>query len=169
LWVALRRPRARHPAWFKLTSRTLKDARKQAGDALADPAAFFAARAATEDETPDTFGTLAEQFLDHGRTKRGRVPRLATKREYRRALVYARSLHAKPVRDVRCGEIAELIRTTARKGGVVTAMRTRAALSRFFSWLLANDRVDSNPVVGTEGYDVPKRERVLSDAELRPV
>jgi integrase len=120
-----------------------------------------------EAESNDTFGALAEKFLEHGRTKRGRVLRSSTVKEYRRALLtYAADLHAKPVRDVRRGDIADLIRDVAKARGATTAMRTRAALSRFFSWLLANDKVEGNPVMGTEGYETAKRDRVLSDGEL---
>lgn len=46
-------------------------------------------------------------------------------------------------------------------------MRTRAALSRFFSWLVAVGKAEANPVIGTEGYESEKRARVLSDGELR--
>ena len=45
-------------------------------------------------------------------------------------------------------------------------MRTRAAGSRFYSWLIANGKVEQNPFTGTEGYDVPQRSRVLVDGEL---
>ena len=48
-------------------------------------------------------------------------------------------------------------------------MRTRAAMSRFFGWLLVKDKVDHNPVTGTEGYETTKRKRVLSDDELRVI
>ena len=119
-------------------------------------------------ECPITFKELAGQFLEHGRTKRGRPLRPATKKEYKRALLtYAVSLHAKPVREIRRGEIARLIRHVANTKGSTSAMRTRAALSRFWGWMLASDLVDANVVIGTEGYSTPKRQRVLSDSELR--
>jgi integrase len=113
------------------------------------------------------FLPLAGQFLAHSRTKRGRPLRLNTVREYRRALLtYAAPLHAKAVDEVRRSDAADLIRTTAVERGATTAMRTRAAGSRFYSWLIANGKAENNPFVGTEGYDTPKRERVLTDAEL---
>ena len=105
------------------------------------------------------FLPLAEQFLEHGRTKRGRPLRPATKREYRRALLaYAKPLHDQPVDQVRRGDAAAMIHGTARERGATTAMRTRAAGSRFYSWLIANGYVENNPFAGTEG---------LRDAEAR--
>jgi integrase len=41
--------------------------------------------------------------------------------------------------------------------------------SRFYSWLIANGYVEHNPFTGTEGYDVAKRSRVLSDGELAAI
>jgi integrase len=169
--VALRRPGARHPARYKLTGRTLKEARKEADAALADPAAFFTARepAKAEDRPDRTFGTLAKQFLAHSRTKRGRELRPATVKEYRRALIaYAAGLHDRAVTNVRRADAADLIRATAKRGAI-TAMRTRAAGSRFYSWLIANGLCEHNPFTGTEGYDTPKRKRVLTDVELRTI
>ena len=66
---------------------------------LADPSAVQPRVRPTDAPPPDTFGTLAEQFLGHGRTKRGRELRASTTREYRRALMtYAAGLHDRPVR-----------------------------------------------------------------------
>jgi integrase len=120
---------------------------------------------------PETFAALAERFLEHGRTKRGgRELRASTKEEYRRALIdYAADLGKRSARSIRRGDIADLIETVAAERGTTSAMRTRAALSRFFGWLIARDKVDANPVTGTEGYAVARRKRVLSDDELRMI
>jgi integrase len=143
---------------------------------LADPGANPRPRpsdappAEADAPAPDTFGTLAEAFLAHGRTKRGRPVRAGTLKEYRRALmVYAAGLHDRPVREIRRGDVADLVGTVATGRGTTTAMRCRAALSRFFSWLIAKDKVDFNPVTGTEGYATPARDRVLTDAELAAI
>jgi integrase len=133
-----------------------------------DPAAERQAKRKPVAE-PETFATLAERFLQHGRTKRsGRELRASTKQEYRRALIdYAADLGKRPVRSIRRGDIADLIETVAADRGTTSAMRARAALSRFFGWLIARDKVDANPVTGTEGYAVERRKRVLEDDELR--
>jgi integrase len=162
--VAVRRPGRKHPVRLKIGTpdephrMALTDARAKARHLMEGGAP----------ERPVTFRDLAGQFLEHGRTKRGRPLRSATKTEYKRALLsYAAPLHGKPVREIRRGEIAGLIRDVANTRGSTSAMRTRAALSRFWGWMLASDLVDANVVVGTEGYSTPKRQRVLSDGELR--
>jgi hypothetical protein len=155
--VALRRPGAKHPSRIKLGAppeMSLVAARAKAREMMEDGAP----------ERPITFKDLAGQFLEHGRTKRGRPLRSTTRTEYKRALLsYAAPLHAKPVREIRHGEIAALIRDVAKTRGSTSAMRTWAALSRFWGWMLASDLVDANVVIGTEGYSTPKRQRVLSD------
>jgi integrase len=162
--VAIRKPSAKHPSRIKVG----EPGRMALADARDAARQMMQTGALPEPEPEDkTFRTLAEQFLGHGRTKRGRVLRAATVKEYRRALLgYAAPLHHRPADEVRRGDIAQLLRNTAMNRGATTAMRTRAALSRFYSWLVANDEVDANVVLGTEGYDVPKRSRVLTDGEL---
>jgi integrase len=152
------------PAWGAKAARSVaEDWRRDARKGI-DP------RPEPEPEPAEdaTFKARVEAFLEHGRTKRGRLLRPATKREYRRALmVYAKPLHDRPLAEIRRGEAAEVIRKTAGKRGDVTGMRTRAALSRLYTWAIANGYAETNPVTGTEGYDTPKRKRVLDDAELR--
>jgi integrase len=123
-----------------------------------------------QDEQPTEDGLFkvrAEAFLEHGRRKRGLPLRPATKREYRRALMtYAVSLHDRPLAGIKRGEVATVIQCVAKERGEVTAMRCRAALSRLYTWAIANGHADANPVTGTEGYSAPKRARVLTDNEL---
>jgi integrase len=161
---------AKYPSFRRLgeyPDMGLAEARTRAREMLANPSAIRPRQQATAESPPDTFASLAEAFLKHGRTKRGRVLRAATLREYRRALtIYAAELRNRPVRDIRRADVASLIRAVADKRGAMTAMRTRAALSRFFGWLLANDLAEFNPVTGTEGYSAPPRSRVLTDGEL---
>jgi integrase len=150
---------------------SLAQARARAREILADPDAevdhLSGKQPSAETESATTFKTLAEQFLAHGRTKRGRPLRPATTKGYRRALlVYAQALHGMPVEDIRRADIAAGIRATAANSGPTTAMRTRAALSRFLSWAMANGLVEVNVATGTEGYAIERRRRVLTDAEL---
>jgi Arm DNA-binding domain len=93
-----------------------------------------------EDAGVALFKPLAEQFLAHGRTRRGRELRPATLREYRRALmVYAKPLHGAPVGEIRRLDAASVIGDVATAHGAVTGMRFRAAGSRFYSWLIARE------------------------------
>jgi integrase len=167
---------AKHPSFRKIgefPALGLAGARAKARAILAEPDSAPLVRgpdarvSAPGVHGPDTLAALAEQFLEHGRTKRGRVLREATLKEYRRALtIYAADLRGRPVREIRRGDVAAVIRTVAKERGTTTAMRTRAALSRFWSWLIANDYVDANVVAGTEGYTAATRSRVLTDGEL---
>jgi integrase len=163
---------AKHPTFRKVgeyPAMSLADARTKARGILADPDVAIDDEPELEQDD-ETFATLAEQFLAHGRTKRGRELRTATVKEYRRALLlYAKELHPRPVDGVRRADAARVIDHVARTSGATSAMRVRAAGSRFFSWLVARGLVEHNAFTGTEGYDVPKRERVLSDGELAAI
>jgi integrase len=149
-----------------------KDARAKAKAALGDRAKFFAERDHAAAAGEQTFKVKATEFLAHGRTKRGRVLREATVREYRRALLdYAKPLHAMPVTEVTRADVVSVISRLAREHPV-SAMRTRAALSRFWSWLVAGNSkppVQFNIVTGTEGYETGMGERTLEDEEIQAV
>jgi integrase len=164
VWIiSIRRPGKRNPVRLNVgTFPKIKtaEARDKARELLEGP----------PPAAPATFRELAEQFLEHGRTKRGRLLRPATKGEYRRSLmVHAAQLHREQIREITRRQVADVIATVARARGTTSAMRTRAALSRFFGWAVATGRADVNIVAGTEGYDVPKRSRVLSDGEIRAI
>jgi integrase len=151
------------PEWKATAARDVFKRWKRDVDLRIDPRGD-----APSDPQDATFKALAERFLAHARTSRGRQLRPLTITGYRRALmVYAEPLHSRAVDQVRRRDAANLIRTVAEQRGSPTAMSTRAAGSRFYSWLIANDdRIESNPFVGTEGYSTPKGERVLHDGEL---
>jgi integrase len=159
--VAVRRPGAKHPVRLQVGTMppmSLAEARS-------------AARAMMEGGVPAepvTFKQLAEEFLEHGRTRKGKPWRPATLRSYRTALfVAAEPLHYRHVHEIRRRDIADLLRAVSTNRGATFAALTRATLGRFWSWLVEIDRVDFNPVVGTPIYEIGKRDRVLSDAELR--
>jgi integrase len=124
-----------------------------------------------EDPTASSFRARAEQYLADPRKKRQKTPlRPATQREYRRSLLgYAVALHNKSFDSISRREVADLLDTVKMQRGVVSAMRTRAAIGRLYSWGIARGYVEHSPVTGTEGWETPKRARELSDAELRMV
>jgi integrase len=149
------------PIWKAGAAREIFKRWKRDADLGIDP------RGAPESEAPETFKTLAFEFLTHGRTKRGRLLRSATLIGYRRALFgYLMPLHVRSAADVKRSDAAAQLRIIAMKHGPTTAMRTRAAGSRFYSWLIANGKVEANPFTGTEGYEMTRRTRTLSDGEL---
>jgi integrase len=155
------------PDWTVSTARDEAKRLKRDVDRGTDP---LAEREAARPAADGLFKTRAEAFLELGRRKRGLPLRPATKKEYKRALLtYATDLHGKPLAEISRGEIAKVIQRVARDRGEVSAMRCRAAMSRLYSWAIANGHADVNPVTGTEGYVTPKRSRVLGDAELRAI
>jgi integrase len=153
-----------YPEWTAKAAREVFKRWKRDVDLGIDP------RGAPAPEDPELFKQLAEQFLAHGRTKRGRPLRPSTIKEYRHTLItYAAGLHNKAITDIRRRDVADLLEKVARERGTTAAMHAKAALSRFFGWLLARDRINASPAAGVEGYTVPKRNRVLSDAELKAI
>jgi integrase len=161
--VAMRRPGKNNPA--RLTVGTLPP--MSLAEARASARAMMARGVPAE---PVKFKELAEEFLQHGRTRKGKIWRPATDRAYRTALfVAAEPLHGRRVHEIRRRDIADLLRTVSTKRGPTFAALTRATLGRFWSWLVEIDRADYSPVIGTPIYEIGKRERVLSDAELRAI
>jgi integrase len=161
--VATRRPGRDNPVRLKIGTMPSMD--------LAEARA--AARALMEGGTPAApvaFKVMVEAFLEHGRTKKGRELRQNTANQYRRNLArYAAPLHNRAVSEITRREIADLLRTVATKSGAPTASLIRSMLGRLFGWAIEVGYVDVNPASGTPGYEVAKRERVLSDAEIRAI
>jgi integrase len=126
---------------------------------------------AREEPEDSTFKARAEQYLVDPRKKRQETPlRPATIREYRRALlVYAEPLHDKPFEAIGRRDVADLLDKVKAERGAVSAMRARAAIGRLYSWGMARGYVEHSPVTGTEGWESAKRDRELSDTELRMV
>jgi integrase len=161
--IATRRPGARHPVRLRVGAYPdlgVTEARAKAREMMAGGAP----------PAPATFRTLAEEFLEHGRSRKGREWRPATLQAYRSALMLAAEpLHGRHVQDIRRRDIADLLRVVAAERGATMAALTRATLGRLWSWLVEVDRVDYSPVVGTPVYEIGRRDRVLSDSELRAI
>jgi integrase len=159
--VATRRPGSSHPVRIKLgavADLSLADARAKAREMMEGgaPAA------------PVAFKEMVEAFLEHGRTKKGRPLRQNTADQYRRNLArYAAPLHKRPVAEITRREVADLLRTVATKSGSATASLVRSMITRLFGWAIEVGYIDVSPASGTPSYAVPKRSRVLSDAEIR--
>jgi integrase len=119
----------------------------------------------------DTLKARIEQYLADPRSKRTKRPlRPSTLRTYRRALrQYATPLHHRPLQEIRRREVAELLDEINRTRGSSTAMLTRTALGRLYTWAMARDYAEYNPVAGTEGWQGGERDRTLPDDELRLV
>jgi integrase len=159
--VATRRPGQTHPVRLKIgtyPAMSLADARARAR-------AIMAGGAPTTDIT---LISLVARFLEHGRTRTGRELRQNTAEQYRRNLArYAAPLCHKPIADIRRRDVSALLADIAAKSGAPTASLVRSMLSRVFGWAIETDRLEFNPVTGSPSYSIGKRDRVLSDAEIK--
>jgi integrase len=112
----------------------------------------------------NTFGTLAESFLDQYQrrpsTRDGVV---------RHLLKYAAPLHPTPVDAITLRDVADLLTKIDKASGGVTANRVRATLSTMFAWAMREGLATSNPIVNTNKREERGRDRVLSADELRRI
>jgi integrase len=71
--------------------------------------------------------------------------------------------------EIKRGDIVRLLDGIADRGAVYARNRTGAAIRKLCNWALQRDIIDSNPAARLEMLDEEKRDRVLSDDELRRV
>jgi len=152
---------------------SLAQARVQAGetaDALGagrDPtAARRAARGRAAGPAPDTVAAVAAEWLARdqaGNRSHGEVKRILDKD-------VLPAWGARTVQSIARRDAIELLDAVADRGAATLARRLHAHLHRMFKWAVARGIVETNPFA-----DIPKpgrevrRDRVLSDAELREV
>ena len=126
-------------------------------------------KASKREEATKTFDLVAEAFLARQETRLRPSSYAATKYYL---LVLMKPLHRLTLASVDADTIAELLNEIAKVNGPVASDRARAALSAFYAWAIKNRRALTNPVMGTERATNPedtKRERALSDSELRTI
>jgi len=151
---------------------TAEQARKAAKNALAeiqlgrDPAAE---RRERRDKDKITLRSVVDEYLA---AKQGEL-RPKTMREITRYLTaapYFGPLFRVPIDSVTRRDVALRVAALSREHGPIVAQRARAALSAFCVWCMRMGIVEHNVVIGTiEPNGKSRRERVLTDAELRRV
>jgi Phage integrase, N-terminal SAM-like domain len=123
----------------------LTQARKTAGELHArvrlgeDPAA---SRAEGRTRAADTFEATPRIYLPE--KKRAMRPKSYTSVE-RHLLRYAKSLHGLGLAHVTRRDIGTLLASVAAASGNVSANRTRASLSGFYTWAMRRGLTESNP------------------------
>jgi integrase len=116
-------------------------------------------------ESSNILGSLIEPFL--ARYNPGSVE---TKKAVERNLRnHAKPLHRHPVSGITVGDIDRLLDQIAKDTGPYAANRVRSALSGFYKWAVKKEHCASNPVVAADQRKEQKRDRVLSEAELKAV
>jgi integrase len=126
-----------------------------------DPAGVRAESRAHADET---FGACVRLFLGW---QRGRVKSF---RDVERHLVRnLAALHNLPLAKIDQRTIAAQLARISARGSLIQANRTRASLSKFFSWACGEGLAESNPAALTNKNPEKSRDRVLSRNELKQV
>jgi len=126
-----------------------------------DPAG---ARAESRARADETFGACIRLFLGW---QRGRVKSF---RDIERHLVRnLAALHNLPLAKVDQRTIAAQLAHISARGSPIQANRTRASLSKFFSWACGEGLAENNPAALTNKNPEESRDRVLSHKELKQI
>jgi integrase len=116
------------------------------------------------------FKEVVDEFLQRGRTRKGRELRQNSVDQYRRVFNrYAKPLHKRVFAEITRRDVAELLRKVATSSGATTASLVRSMLRRLWAFGIETGEVEYNVVENTPGYAVAKRKRVLSDGELAAI
>jgi integrase len=147
------------------------EARKRAKDVLskvhlgADPQLD---KAEARAQASVTLGKVAEDYLARHASRRLKARSLLEVERHLRK--HWAPLSELPIRKIARADVAAQLAKIAKENGPFAANRARAALSALFSWAIGEGVVDATPVLGTnKATDEIKRDRVLSDDELRAV
>lgn len=115
----------------------------------------------------DTTEPLIDGFLSHLRHNGRAASYLAeNERSLRR---YFKPLHRFGVADISRKMVAEELAKIRAERGPISADRSRAHLSKFFNWAIAEGLAEHNPTSGTNKTGSKARERVLQDEELAEI
>jgi integrase len=148
---------------------TLAQARKTAGELHArvrlgeDPAA---SRAEGRVRAADTVAATLRIYLPE---KKAALKANSYRCTERHLLDYAKPLHGLGLAMVTRRDIGTLLAGLAVSSGNVSANRTRASLSGFYTWAMQRGLAELNPVIGSHEAPEAPRERVLSREELAAV
>jgi len=126
-----------------------------------------AARAARRQADTATFEALATFYLEQHAKRRKRLR--GWQEDERKLRVEVLPLWgSRPAAEIRRTDVRALLERIAEERGGVCANRTRALLSKVFSFGIEKERVEGNPVYGVKRlYAEKPRERVLTEEELR--
>jgi integrase len=114
----------------------------------------------------ETFAAIATHYLRH---QQARLRPRSYDQVKRHLSTYAKPLHRLQIEMVTRRDIAACLASVRANSGDVTGNRTRATLSAFYSWAMAEGLAETNPVAGMNRSEERPRERVLDATELRLV
>lgn len=151
----------------KVSKVTLSDAQAAARRhfaVVADKINPSVERAKAVDKVSDTIEPLIDDFVGYLR-RNGRADTYLAEVE-RSLRRYFSPLHRFSAADINRPMVAKLLATIRTDRGPIAADRSRAHLSKFFTWMIAEGHADANPVSGTNRTGSKTRERVLQGSEL---
>jgi integrase len=112
----------------------------------------------------ETFGGELERYLEQ---QQGELKPRSFEEIKRHLAVYAGPLHRMRLGEINRRAIAVLLAEVEKKSGIVSRNRLRSSLSAFFTWIIQEGFIETNPVIGTRKIDEGgSRERVLTQTEL---
>jgi integrase len=114
-----------------------------------------------------TFGAEMDRYLAHRQAN-------VRPETFRQLTLHLRKhsspLHALAIDRIDRRRIAQLLAQVETQSGAVSRNRLRSSLSAFWSWLIREGLLETNPVTGTGVADEgPSRDRVLSNKELAEI
>jgi integrase len=121
-------------------------------------------RAKAVAKVSDTIEPLIDDFVSYLR-RNGRADTYLAEVE-RSLRRYFSPLHRFNAGDINRAMVAKLLATIRTDRGPIAADRSRAHLSKFFTWMISEGLAEVNPVSGTNRTGSKARERVLQDFEL---
>lgn len=172
-WLAMARTPAGKQVWATIGDAMvmeLSEAREKGREAIerikAGKPAFPEPEA--EPAAPDTFKTVAENFIERHVKKQGLRSAGEIERQFK---VYIYPEWGKePFPSIRRARVVELLDKIEDENGPVMADRVLATLRKMFNWVEVRDEDYSSPVVRGMRVSSAKgraRKRILSDDEIR--
>ena len=126
-------------------------------------------KAQRKSESADSFGHVAEQFLER-HSKRVNRPRTAQETGRLLRLHVLPSWRARSAHEITRRDVLEVLDRVIDNGAPIAANRVFSALRKLFNWCLSRDIITSSPCAGLKPPTTERsRDRVLSDGELRRV
>lgn len=124
-------------------------------------------RAKAVAKVSNTIEPLIPDFVDY-LTRNGRSQSYLA--ENTRSLKqYFKALHRFSAADINRAMVAKELAKIRAERGPISADRSRAHLSKFFNWAIAEGLAESNPTSGTNKTGSKPRERLLQDKELTAI
>ena len=130
-------------------------------------------RARMAAKASDSIGPLIDDFMRYlaiSRKRNGEKRSPSYLKENARTLrVYCKGLHRLSATDINRAMVATVLATIRTERGPIAADRSRAHLSAFFTWAIAEGHTEVNPVAGTNKTGSKSRDRLLQDSEIAAI